>query len=117
MFKPFHCFATVKLDPKPTKTAGGIDIPEVSEATFRTGVVLAVGPGLQAQDGTYPGLPVKPGERVVIATQRDRVGNVANLATVDVDDESVVIVNYQDIWGTCEKAAGSHGPQLAIAKA
>lgn len=35
----------VRLDPRKTKTSGGIIIPDNSEQVVRTGVVLRVGPG------------------------------------------------------------------------
>lgn len=118
MFKPLHSFVVLVLDPKPTQTAGGIEIPGMASASYRTGVVKAVGIGPLKEDGTYAGMPVAMGDRVLMGVQKDRFGVAANVCTITDDDgEEVVLANYTDIWGICEKAAGSHGPQLAIARA
>jgi co-chaperonin GroES (HSP10) len=110
MFKPLHSLVTVVLDPKKDRTDGGLVIPEVCEATYRTGVVRAVGPGPQMEvldhetmAAFYAGLPIKPGDRVVIGIQKQN-GRAANLGgLVDDDGVEVVLVNIQDIWGTIDK--------------
>ncbi|MDE0173073.1 MAG: co-chaperone GroES [Defluviicoccus sp.] len=47
-----------------TRTAGGIIIPDTAQENPQEGEVLAVGPGLRAEDGTPHALDVKPGDRV-----------------------------------------------------
>jgi co-chaperonin GroES (HSP10) len=99
MFRPLHSLVTVVLDPKVDKTEGGLVIPDTSEATFRTGVVRAVGPSAFAEhvDGKKEWLI--PGDHVVIGVQKDRAGHAANLGSLSVDDGAAVLVNYHDIWG------------------
>jgi co-chaperonin GroES (HSP10) len=111
MFKPLHSLVTVILDPKKGRTDGGLVIPDVCEAAFRTGVVRAVGPGptmdVPSEDGgaMYAGLPVKPGDHVVIGVQKNQAGRPVNLGgMIDDDGVEVVLVNIQDIWGTIDKA-------------
>jgi co-chaperonin GroES (HSP10) len=111
MFQPLHSLVTVVLDPKKDRTDGGLVIPEVCEAAFRTGIVRAVGPGpamdcLDTETGgaCYAGLPIKPGDRVVIGIQKQN-GRAANLGgLIDDDGVEIVLVNISDIWGTIDKA-------------
>jgi co-chaperonin GroES (HSP10) len=118
IFKPLHSLVTVVLDPKKDRTDGGLVIPEVCEAAYRTGVVRAVGTGplldhpirFDSDDGEsmeyefYAGLPVAPGDRVVIGIQKQN-GRAANLGgLIDDDGIEIVLVNIQDIWGIIDKA-------------
>lgn len=116
MFKPIHSLVTVVLDPKPTVTAGGIAIPETAPTTYRTGIVKAVGHGPRMDDGLCAGLPIDPGDRVMIGVEKDQAGTAMNLGTIiDDDSKEVVLVNIQDIWGTCDKPAGHNSIKLAQA--
>ena len=116
MLKLLHSLVTVVLDPKPTVTVGGLVIPDTAPTTYRTGIVRATGIGTRMDNGKYSGLPIEPGDRVMIGAEKDRAGIAMNLGTIiDDDGKEVVLVNIQDIWGTCEKPAGHNSPRLAKA--
>jgi co-chaperonin GroES (HSP10) len=104
MLKPFHALVTVILDPKITKTPGGISLPDTSEVSYRLGTVRAAGPearyALETTDGSPKRqFPLQPGDRVMVAVQKDKMGHVLNMGTIMDDGLEVVLVNYHDIWG------------------
>ena len=120
MFAPCHSLVTVVLDPKPTVTKGGLAIPETAQATYRTGVVRAVGPGCEEESPTEGVMSeIAPGDRVMIGVQIDpRTRTITNLGTIiDDDGQEVALVNFHDIWGTCENAAGETRKDFPLAKA
>jgi chaperonin GroES len=86
---------TVKLDPKVDRTAGGLVIPDMAEASHRMGTVVAVGPGPKDEP-----ILLQPGDRVMVGVQKDREGRVMNLGGIIVDGAEVALINYHDIWGT-----------------
>jgi co-chaperonin GroES (HSP10) len=105
MFKPLHSLVTVVLDPKVEKTKGGIDLPETMTASYRTGIVRAVGPGRMLECGICDRPFVTEGDRVVIGTAKGRSGNIENFGMITDDDGvDVALVNIMDIWGRLEPA-------------
>ncbi|KAK2079589.1 hypothetical protein QBZ16_001984 [Prototheca wickerhamii] len=50
----------------PTKTAGGILLPESSAAKINQGTVLAVGPGRRSLNGDIVPVSVKEGDKVLL---------------------------------------------------
>jgi co-chaperonin GroES (HSP10) len=119
MFQPCHSLVTVVLDPKPTTTKGGLAIPETTQATYRTGVVRAVGPGVFELDCDDKAVTFDIGQRVMIGVQIDpRTRTITNLGTIiDDDGQEVALVNFHDIWGTCESPAGSDRKDFPLARA
>jgi len=50
----------------PTKTAGGLLLPESAVSKVNEGVVLAVGPGRRTKDGEVVPPSVKEGDKVLL---------------------------------------------------
>jgi co-chaperonin GroES (HSP10) len=119
MFVPCHSLVTVVLDPKPTTTKGGLAIPETAQATYRTGIVRAVGPEVFELDCDDTAVTFEIGQRVMIGVQIDpRTRTITNLGTIiDDDGQEVALVNFHDIWGTCDRAAGEIVKDYPLAKA
>ena len=63
--RPLHDRVVVRRIDQDTRTAGGIIIPDTAQEKPQEGEVVAVGPGLRAEDGTQHALDVKPGDRVL----------------------------------------------------
>lgn len=101
MFKPLHALVAVLLDPKATRSKGGIEIPDTAQASHMIGTVRAAGPeaGYKIDGVEYR---LKPGDRVLIGAQKDRSGHVVNFGTIPDDGIEVALVNYLDIWGTVD---------------
>lgn len=62
--KPLRDFVVVKKDEAVTQTAGGLFVPTTVEEKVVTGVVLSVGSGRVASDGTVVPLEVEEGDKV-----------------------------------------------------
>ena len=104
MFQPLHSLVTILLDPKPTKTDGGLFIPDMAEATYRVGTVQAVGPAAYTDCSNGECVSIHPGDRVMVGAQQDQSGHIVNFGSVDVDGRDVALVNFSDIWGVIETA-------------
>jgi chaperonin GroES len=66
MFRPLFDRILVERIVVPSKTAGGILIPEVLKGKHNEGIVIATGTGHREKDGTYTPLTIKKGDRVVL---------------------------------------------------
>lgn len=64
-FKPLHDRVVVRRINEVEKTIGGIIIPDTAKDKPQEGEVVAVGPGVRADDGKLHPLDVKPGDRVL----------------------------------------------------
>ena len=84
----------VKPDAVETKTAGGIFIPDNAKDTPVKGVVVSVGTGSIASDGTVVPLNVSEGDTIVYAKGAGE--------TVETDDETFVIITENQIIAIVE---------------
>jgi len=65
--KPILDKILVEYEEPKDRTDGGILLPGVSKKRPTTAVVLAVGPGKPKDNGTIPPMPVKVGDKVLVA--------------------------------------------------
>eukprot|EP00475_Leptophrys_vorax_P043855 TRINITY_DN857_c0_g1_i1.p1 TRINITY_DN857_c0_g1~~TRINITY_DN857_c0_g1_i1.p1 ORF type:complete len:110 (+),score=31.82 TRINITY_DN857_c0_g1_i1:75-404(+) len=73
----------------PTKSVGGVFLPESSQTRINEGVVLATGPGRRNKDGEVVPMSVKSGDRVLLP---EYGGNA-----VKVEQEEYTIYRDEDI--------------------
>jgi len=83
--------AQVKRIEAPTKSIGGILLPESSQSKLNEGVVLAVGPGRRDKDGSLLPMGVKADDKVLLPQYG---GN-----EVEIEDEELVLFRDDDILG------------------
>jgi chaperonin GroES len=83
--------AQVKRLEAPTKSIGGILLPESSQSKLNEGVVLAVGPGKRDKDGTLLPMGVKVDDKVLLP----QYGG----SEVEIEDEELVLFRDDDIMG------------------
>jgi len=76
------------------KSAGGIIIPDTAQEKPSEGIVVAVGSGVRADDGSIRKLDVKAGDRVLFG----KFGGT----DVKVDGEDLLILRETDILGVVE---------------
>lgn len=81
----------VKRIEAPTKSIGGILLPEASQSKINEGVVLAVGPGKRDKDGTLLPMGVKVDDKVLLP----QYGG----SEVEIEDEELVLFRDDDIMG------------------
>jgi chaperonin GroES len=79
----------------PTKSVGGVLLPESAQKTLNEGIVLAVGPGRIAETGQRIDVGVKVGDKVLLP---EYGGN-----SVKVDDEDLLIYRDEDILAIFEQ--------------
>ena len=75
-------------------TAGGIIIPDTAQEKPMEGEVIAVGPGLRADDGKITPLDVVSGDRILFGKWSG--------TEVKIDDEELLIMKESDIMGIIE---------------
>ncbi len=75
-------------------SSGGIIIPDAAKEQQAEGVVIAVGPGKQDDDGNVKPLDVKAGDRVIFSSY---AGN-----KVKVEGEEHLIMREEDILAVVE---------------
>ncbi len=93
-FRPLHDRVLVEpLDAEET-TAGGIIIPDTAQEKPQEGKVLAVGKGIQDDDGEYRPLDVKVGDRVLYGKYSG--------TEVKIDGEDLVIMRESDVMGVVD---------------
>ena len=93
-FKPLHDRIAVERVGEEEKSAGGIIIPDTAQEKPSEGIVVAVGSGVRADDGSIRKLDVKAGDRVLFG----KFGGT----DVKVDGEDLLILRETDILGTVE---------------
>ena len=81
----------VKRIEPPTKSIGGILLPESSQSKLNEGMVIACGPGRRDKDGALIPMGVKIDDKVLLPQYG---GN-----EVTIDDEDVVLFRDEDILG------------------
>ncbi len=93
-FKPLHDRVLLRRVGEEEKSAGGIIIPDTAQEKPSEGVVVAVGSGIRADDGTVRELDVKVGNRVLFG----KFGGT----DVKVDGEDLLILRESDILGVVD---------------
>ena len=93
-FKPLHDRVLLRRVGEEEKSAGGIIIPDTAQEKPSEGVVVAVGSGVRADDGSLRALDVKAGDRVLFG----KFGGT----DVKVDGEDLLILRETDILGVVE---------------
>ena len=92
--KPLGDRVIVKADEAEETTASGLYLAKDAKEKPQTGTVLAVGEGKLDKDGNLVKVPVKVGDRVVYG----KYGGTE----ITVDDEDVLILRGDDIYGVFE---------------
>ena len=79
-----------RIEP-PTKSIGGVLLPESSQSKLNEGIVLSTGPGRRDKDGTLIPMGVKADDKVLLPQYG---GN-----EVTIEDEELVLFRDEDILG------------------
>ena len=90
-FRPLHDRVLVRRIEAEEKTAGGIIIPDSAQEKPSEGMIVAVGSGAKADDGTVTPLDVKEGDRVLFG----KWGGTE----VKIDGEDLIIMKESDVLG------------------
>lgn len=93
--RPLQDRVVVRRKEEETKTSGGIVLPGSAAEKPSQGDVVAVGPGRTLDNGETRPVDVKVGDVVVF-------GKFAGNNTVKVDDEELLILNENEIFGVVE---------------
>ena len=93
-FKPLHDRVLLRRVGEEEKSAGGIIIPDTAQEKPSEGIVVSVGSGVRADDGSVRELDVKAGDRVLFG----KFGGT----DVKVDGEDLLILRETDILGVVE---------------
>ena len=93
-FKPLHDRVLLRRVGEEEKSAGGIIIPDTAQEKPSEGIVVSVGSGVRADDGSVRELDVKAGDRVLFG----KFGGT----DVKVDGEDLLILRESDILGVVE---------------
>merc|ERR550537_652045 len=81
----------VKRIEPPTKSIGGVLLPESAQSKLNEGVVVAVGPGKRDKDGALLPMGVKVDDKVLLP----QYGG----SEVTIEDEDFVLFRDDDILG------------------
>lgn len=90
-FRPLHDRVLVRRVEAEEKTAGGIIIPDSAKEKPAEGVVVSVGSGARAENGTITPLDVKAGDRVLFGKWSG--------TEIKVAGEDLLIMKESDILG------------------
>ena len=94
------CPCQIKRIEPPTKSIGGILLPENSTASkLNEGMVLSVGPGKRDKDGTLLPMGVKVDDKVLLPQYGGQ--------EVTIEDEDLVLFRDDDIMGVRARRARS----------
>ena len=105
MFQPLGGLVTVIPDVKKDKTKGGLALPETFADVMITGTVRNVGLGNKMENGTRDRPPLSPGDKVMVAQQRNPRTQKAEPYPMFTDVDVVVFIcNAADVWGIIEPA-------------
>jgi chaperonin GroES len=89
--RPLYDRVLVKRSEEETKTAKGLFLPETAKEKPLSGVVLAVGQGRLADDGTVRSLSVKEGDVVLFGRYSG--------TEIKVDGEDRLVLREDEIFG------------------
>merc|ERR1719409_1444728 len=81
----------IKRMEAPTKSIGGVLLPESTQSKLNEGLVMAVGPGRRDKDGTLLPMGVKVDDTVLLPQYGGQ--------EVTIDDEDLVLFRDDDIMG------------------
>jgi chaperonin GroES len=90
--RPLHNNVLVKLQVQPTKTTGGLFIPDAAKQETQTGEIMATGSGIRSQNGELIPLTVKVGDTIFF-------GKYAGTKA----DDTFVVIKEEDILGVIEQ--------------
>jgi len=90
-FRPLHDRVLVRRVEAEEKTAGGIIIPDSAKEKPAEGIVVSVGTGARAENGTITPLDVKEGDRVLFGKWSG--------TEIKVAGEDLLIMKESDILG------------------
>ncbi|WP_068093994.1 MULTISPECIES: co-chaperone GroES [Novosphingobium] len=90
-FRPLHDRVLVRRVEAEEKTAGGIIIPDSAKEKPAEGIVVSVGSGARAENGTVTPLDVKAGDRVLFGKWSG--------TEIKVAGEDLLIMKESDILG------------------
>ena len=93
-FRPLHDRVVVRRIEAEEKTSGGIIIPDTAKEKPQEGEVVAVGPGVRAEDGTVTALDVKAGDRILF-------GKYAG-TEIKIDGIDHIILREDEVLGVLE---------------
>lgn len=93
--RPLFDRILVKRNDEPTRTKGGLFLPETAKEKPVEGTVLAVGQGRVADDGKVTPLTVKVGDKVVFGKYSG--------TEIKVDGEDRLILREDDVLGIVEE--------------
>jgi len=94
--KPLADRVVVKRLEAEEKTAGGIVLPDAAKEKPKQGLVIAVGEGRMADDGSRVPMRVKKDDRIVFSSYAG--------TEVTLGDEEYLIMREEDILGILEGA-------------
>ena len=97
-FKPLHDRVLLRRVGEEEKSAGGIIIPDTAQEKPSEGVVVAVGSGVRADDGSVRALDVKEGDQVLFSPE-DR-------HEVEVQGDDFLILRERDVHAIAALASG-----------
>lgn len=92
--RPLFDRILVKRNEEPTKSKGGLFLPETAKEKPVEGTVLAVGNGRVADDGRVTALTVKVGDKVVFGKYSG--------TEIKVEGEDRLILREDDVLGIIE---------------
>lgn len=78
----------------PTKTPGGIMLPETASKKIMEGTVVAVGPGGRNSEGTTVPMTLKEGDKVILPNYGG--------TEVKMDDKDLFMYSEEEILGKLE---------------
>ena len=91
-FRPLHNNVLVQRIEEPTKTAGGLYIPDTAKQETQTGIIMATGAGIRNQNGELIPLSVKIGDTIFF-------GKYAGTKA----DDKFVVIKEEEILGIIEQ--------------
>ena len=92
--RPLFDRLLVKRNDEPTKSKGGLFLPETAKEKPLEGTVLAVGAGRTSDEGKVTALTVKVGDRILF-------GKYAG-TEIKVEGEDRLILREDDVFGIIE---------------
>ena len=90
-FRPLHDRVLVRRIDAPTKTAGGIIIPDNAKEKPQEGEIVSAGTGIRAEDGTITPLDVKAGDKILFGKWSG--------TEIKIDGEDLLIMKESDVLG------------------
>lgn len=93
-FRPLHDRVLVRRVEERTKTAGGIIIPDSAQEKPSEGVIVAVGSGIRAEDGTLTPLDVKAKNKILFGQWSG--------TEITIKGEDLLIMKESDILGVID---------------